>query len=310
MKQIEITQIPPLSPGEQSIVDFHSVINILNVLRCELMVIGDLIAGKTDLLSHGLILCEGLLKTMSDHEATLRHAAQVDEFERELMADVREHLPAERARRAQLADSLANLESVFTILKLRAREILARASVPGRWERYTTEYLTELLHQIFVAIAQNSKGRYRILRNAARQTPQDYYIDLKFETTGKSVYLPPVFLDVMRDLIANARKYTPPGGNITAALYQDETGMQFLVKDTGCGIPPDEIELVVHFGRRASNVRHVRTLGGGFGLTKAFLVAKQFGGRFWIGSELGQGTEIRIWLPPVEGRQTQMPFAG
>lgn len=38
-------------------------------------------------------------------------------------------------------------------------------------------------------------------------------------------------------------------------------------------------------------------MGGGFGLTKAFLVTKQFGGRFWIRSEIGAGTRIRIEIP-------------
>ena len=42
---------------------------------------------------------------------------------------------------------------------------------------------------------------------------------------------------------------------------------------------------------------HARTMGGGFGLTKAFLVTKQFGGRFWIASEVGVGTRIRIQIP-------------
>jgi len=310
MKQVEITEIPPLTAGEQSIVDFHSIINVLNVLRCELMVIGDLIAGNTDLLSRGLSSCEQLLKTMSDHEATLRQAATVDEFERQLTDEILEHLTSAKPDPTQLAESMANLQSVFEILTLRAREILARAAAPDRWERYTTQQLWDLLHQFFVAVAKNSRGRFRILQNAALQTPRDYYVDLKFETAGNSVYLPPVFLDVMRDLIANARKYTPPGGDITAALYQGFDGTKFVVKDTGCGIPPDELELVVHNGKRASNVSHVRTLGGGFGLTKAFLVAKQFGGRFWIASELGKGTDVRIWLPPVDAdlRVTQAPF--
>jgi signal transduction histidine kinase len=38
-------------------------------------------------------------------------------------------------------------------------------------------------------------------------------------------------------------------------------------------------------------------MGGGFGLTKAFMVTKRFGGRFWIASELGRGTRIRIVIP-------------
>jgi signal transduction histidine kinase len=38
-------------------------------------------------------------------------------------------------------------------------------------------------------------------------------------------------------------------------------------------------------------------MGGGFGLTKAFFVTKQFGGRFWIASRLGYGTQVRLWIP-------------
>lgn len=298
-KQVEITVIPTLGPGEQSIIDFHSVINVLNVLRNELMVIGDLLAGNIDLLKASLGACEAQLRMMSDHDASLRNATKVDDFEQLLVDEITNHRTGAKPDPIAFAESMANLQSVLTILKLRAREILARTAAPDRWERFSTDDLNASLRQMFVAVAKNSKGRYRILENAALQTQNDYYIDLKFETAGRSIYLPPVFVDVMRDLIANARKYTQPGGDITAALHQDDTGTQFVVQDTGCGIPPGEIELVVHYGKRASNVTHLRTLGGGFGLTKAFLVTKQFGGRFWIASELGQGTDIRIWLPPV-----------
>jgi signal transduction histidine kinase len=81
------------------------------------------------------------------------------------------------------------------------------------------------------------------------------------------------------------------------AAHESETELRFMVEDTGRGIPPDEITNVVQFGQRASNVGDVRTMGGGFGLTKAVFVTKQFGGRFWISSEVGAGTRIRIVLP-------------
>jgi signal transduction histidine kinase len=45
--------------------------------------------------------------------------------------------------------------------------------------------------------------------------------------------MPAVFQDVVRDLIANARKYTPPGGKIIAGLYQDDEELRFVVADTG-----------------------------------------------------------------------------
>ena len=85
---------------------------------------------------------------------------------------------------------------------------------------------------------------------------------------GDSLLMPAVFQDVMRDLIANARKYTAPGGHITAALYEDAEALRFVVEDSGRGIPEGELERVVRFGQRASNVGEVRTMGGGFGLTR------------------------------------------
>jgi signal transduction histidine kinase len=109
--------------------------------------------------------------------------------------------------------------------------------------------------------------------------------------------MPLFFKDVMRDLIANARKYTAPGGTINVGVYETDAELRFVVQDTGRGIPPDELQTVVHYGRRGSNVQQVRTMGGGYGLTKAFLVTKRFGGRFWIKSELGVGTRITIIVP-------------
>jgi signal transduction histidine kinase len=62
-----------------------------------------------------------------------------------------------------------------------------------------------------------------------------------------------------------------------------------------------EVERVVEYGRRASNVGNTKTMGGGFGLTKAYLVARQFGGRMWIETELGRGTRVEIALPSRSG---------
>ena len=39
------------------------------------------------------------------------------------------------------------------------------------------------------------------------------------------------------------------------------------------------------------------TMGGGFGLTKAYLVTRQFGGRMWIASRPGAGTRITLSIP-------------
>ncbi|MBK8478464.1 MAG: ATP-binding protein [Opitutaceae bacterium] len=298
MTEIEITEIPPLSPGEQSLLDFHSVVNVINVLHMELVMLGLNVADDERLLGRSVDACLGVVDALRDREKALAQAARVEELERLVEEEVA-GLPGWPATPGtDAAATVANMRSVFAILKVRARELLARAATPERWEEFDVEQLRANFVAVFAAIEQNSKGRYRILYNAAQQGVSDYYVDFKIEVpNGRSLFMPPVLQDVMRDLIANARKYTVPGGHITAAFYEDADAIRFVVRDTGRGIPPEEITKVVGFGMRASNVGEVRTLGGGFGLTKAFLVTKQFGGRFWIASAPGQGTQVRLWIP-------------
>ena len=298
MQDIEITEIPPLSPGEQSLLDFHSVVNVINVLNCELIVLGLNAADNDQYLSTGLAWCDRVVASLQDRDQALEQARQVEAMERAVLDEIDAKLCHRPAPGPEMAETMANIRSVFEILKVRARELLARAATPERWEEFDVAQLRQNFSDVFAAIERNSHWRYRILYNAARQQPGDYYVDLKIEAGDeKRLVMPPVLQDVMRDLIANARKYTAPGGHITAALYADAAELRFVVRDDGKGIPPEEIRQVVAFGKRASNVGNVRTMGGGCGLTKAFLVTKQFGGRFWIASELGHGTQVRLWLP-------------
>lgn len=298
MDEIEITEIPPLAPGELSLLDFHSMVNVLNVLNCELIVLGMTVADNEAFFSDGLTQCDVMLAALHDRELALQQAALVDVMEKRVLDELGRKLAGIKGAKPDWVESLANIRSVFSILKVRSREMLARTAAPERWVEFEVEALRRDFTEIFAAIERNSRGRYRILYNAARQLAGDYYVDLKIEAGDDTrIVMPPVLLDVMRDLIANARKYTPPGGHITAAFYADAKELRFVVRDDGRGIPPDEIKQVVAFGKRASNVGQVRTMGGGFGLTKAFLVTKQFGGRFWIASQLGYGTQVRLWIP-------------
>ncbi|MBI2518146.1 MAG: ATP-binding protein [Opitutae bacterium] len=298
--EVEITDIPPLSPGETSLLNLHSVLNVLNVLHGELVVLGLTLANDAELLRPALTLCEHIQADLVDPAASLRHAAELPETIAAIDRMITHVLTCNpsKAHTPEVQDSLANIRSVFDIFLVRAREILARAQAPGRWVDVPIDELRAEFRAVFAAIEKNSHGRYRIIYNLARQEPADYYVDFVIESQDqRTIALPPVFKDVMRDLMANARKYTPLGGTISAGLYETADQLKFTVQDTGRGIPPGELQTVVHYGKRGSNVGEVRTMGGGFGLTKAFLVTKQFGGRFWIRSELGAGTRIRIEIP-------------
>jgi len=302
----EIVEIPALSPGQTSLLNMHSVLNVINVLYGELTMLGLTLADDDYLLRPALSLCEQFQSDLTNPEASLRQAASLDATIAAIEQVIAQELDRRPGKRDDpgVQDSLANLRSVYSILAVRARELLARAAAPDEWVEMAIEEIRTDFRSIFAAIEKNSRGRYHIIYNLALQEPSDYYIDFTIESqNGRTVALPLVFKDVMRDLMANARKYTAPGGTISAGLYETDDRLRFTVQDTGRGIPADELQTVVHYGRRGSNVTEVRTMGGGFGLTKAFLVTKQFGGRFWIRSELGVGTRIRIEIPrPARGK--------
>lgn len=297
--EVEITAIPALSETEANILDMHSLLNVMNVLMGELQYLG-LELNDLEIFAPSIQVLDDIVAAFVDRQSALAYVQDIKNVE----AQVRDNLTQALQQYPQAAslpdvqESLANIDSIFTIVEIRAVQLLARAQDPQAWKEVSITQLTQNFHDIFSAIEKNSKGRYRILYNVAQQETTDYYINLDISSVrGQTIWMPPVLEDVMRDLMANARKYTPIGGRIIAGLCQTDQELRLVVEDNGCGIPAAEVETVVGFGRRGSNVQGKPTMGGGFGLTKAFLIAKQFQGRMWIRSDLGLGTRIKIVLP-------------
>lgn len=305
MLQVEITDIPPLSSEEASIANLHSVLNVVNVLRGELTMVGIALADDEDFFKPALSICDRIREDLVDPEASIAHAgamhALLSQIDAALATGLRQF--PDRTSDPSIIESLDNLQSAFRVLETRAREILARSRAPEKWDAVSVDSLKADFLTFLAAVEKNSRGRYGIVYNLASQGTNDYLVQLNFEAQSRRILsMPAVFKDVMRDLIANARKYTPAGGMITSGLVETDKHLRFVVRDTGRGIPGPELQSVVHFGKRGSNVGEVRTLGGGFGLTKAFLVTKQFNGRIWIRSEIGAGTQITIEIPrPIAG---------
>ncbi len=299
--EVEIVEIPEITTGQDSLMDLHSVLNLLNVIHGELTVLGFELADDSELLSAGLTRCEDMKSDLMDPEASLRHVESLPEIKAAIDAVVTAAVSnyPEKADSPSVQESIGNIAAVFRIFEVRAREILARKKEPGKWVEMSIIDIQADFQAVFSAMEKHSHGRYRILCNLAMQEPNDYFVDfaVQSENGRSSVSVPLVFKDVMRDLIANARKYSPLGASIIVGLYETADSLKFVVQDTGRGIPASEIKRVFEYGQRGSNVEGVRTMGGGFGLTKAFYITKQFGGRFWIKSEVDQGTRIRIELP-------------
>jgi signal transduction histidine kinase len=297
--EVEITEIPNLTREQAALIDMHSVVNIVNVLLNELEYLQEVLR-EAEKLQSAVDAVQQIHLRLSESEDIGTEIGDLLKCEARVMEVVHAVLEArpDAADDPDVKDSVGNLQSVFAVLDTRARELLDRIHAPEKWTDHDVAQLTANFTDVLAAIEKNSKGRYRIVGNIAAQERQDYMVTFNIESVdGTLINMPPVLQDVMRDLIANARKYTEPGGEITAGLVDNGKQLRFVVDDSGRGIPEDEVERVVEFGKRASNVDDTATMGGGFGLTKAYLVARQFGGRMWIASRPGTGTRITLVIP-------------
>jgi two-component system, OmpR family, sensor histidine kinase VicK len=102
---------------------------------------------------------------------------------------------------------------------------------------------------------------------------------------------------VLYNIISNAMKYSPEGGQITFSIKEEEEKMIVSVSDQGVGIPKENIGKIFDRFYRVDKAR-TRKLGGtGLGLAIAKEMVIVHGGMIWAVSEEGKGTEISFSLP-------------
>jgi len=102
---------------------------------------------------------------------------------------------------------------------------------------------------------------------------------------------------VLQNLVTNAARYTPAGGSVTISLHQDSTGVRFLVKDSGIGIPPEEQDKIFGKMYRATNAREVEANGNGIGLYMCKSLAEALDGTISFTSTVGEGTTFTVTVP-------------
>jgi chemotaxis family two-component system sensor kinase Cph1 len=102
---------------------------------------------------------------------------------------------------------------------------------------------------------------------------------------------------VLSNLIGNALKFTPAGGQVEIGVSSCEKNVNFFVRDSGNGIDPAHLP---HVFDRFWQAAGTRRLGSGLGLaiTKGIIDAHE--GRIWIESELGKGTTVHFTLPAAK----------
>lgn len=103
---------------------------------------------------------------------------------------------------------------------------------------------------------------------------------------------------IINNLIGNAIKYTPDGGNVWVQLNCDENHhARLTVRDTGIGIPVDALESLGQEFYRASNARESGIMGTGLGLATVYQHVSHLDGHIKVTSEINKGTTFEIRLP-------------
>lgn len=104
---------------------------------------------------------------------------------------------------------------------------------------------------------------------------------------------------VLKHLLENAARYTPPGSQIKLSSRRAEGRLEFCVEDRGPGIDAHDLPLIFEkFYRGKRSTPGVKGSGMGLAITRAILAAH--GGGIEAESSPGQGTRFRFWVPLVE----------
>lgn len=108
------------------------------------------------------------------------------------------------------------------------------------------------------------------------------------------------------NLVDNAIKYTPPGGKVMMSLSKEDGRSELVVKDTGIGIPAEDLPHIFDRFYRVDKARTRVQGGSGLGLSIAKWIVEAHNGRIEVESEVGKGTTFRVYLPvlklPVKAR--------
>lgn len=104
-------------------------------------------------------------------------------------------------------------------------------------------------------------------------------------------------LQVLRNLIGNALKFTPESGVVTVSAARTNGEVEVRVADTGPGIPRDSLATIFDKYRQGNIPGYGRIPGSGLGLAFVRHIITSHGGRVWADSESRQGSTFIFVLP-------------
>jgi len=229
--------------------------------------------------------------------------------------------PAAPARNRE-AEILHDLRSPLSVMRVYS-ELIGEAARRG--EIPSAEYLANLSREIelaerlsggppagrdsaFAPAAQSSADLVEILGSLATAYRLSHGARLRIEFIAERPQLPvhadPVALQrAFRNVLENAIKYTPEGGEIKIRAGAAGEHAYVVVKDSGAGMSPEERARAFDYAFRGTGAIASGVPGKGLGLAVSREILEANGGKISLTSEAGFGSEVTMLLPfPKAGR--------
>jgi signal transduction histidine kinase len=144
---------------------------------------------------------------------------------------------------------------------------------------------SDLLQRVTTAYAHQAERQKVALRLTSEGNMPEIDIDLER------------MVQVLGNLISNALRHTPEGGQITLSAAREEDVMRLTVADNGEGIPSNVVPKVFDRFYRGETSRQRKDGETGLGLAIAKSIIEAHGGSITVDSEIGKGTTFTIILP-------------
>jgi len=112
--------------------------------------------------------------------------------------------------------------------------------------------------------------------------------------------------EVLGNLLSNAFKFTPHGGSVKLTIAPYDGGVRMEVRDTGAGIPAEQLPRIFEKFYQADNQGSARAAGSGLGLAIAKQIVDAHGGSISCESKPGVGTAFTITLPVHAARRSAL----